>query len=57
MFNNSQSTLKMENGGIEILIKNPILLKYKVNPNIWSLGTNLLNFVEKIKAMNNQIII
>lgn len=29
---------------------------YKVNSNIWTSGTNILSFVEKIKTMNNQII-
>lgn len=56
-FNNTQDALTIENGGIGILIENPLSLKYKVNSNIWTSGTNLLNFVEKIKTMNNQIII
>lgn len=56
-FNNNQNILTIENSGIGILIENPLSLKYKVNSNIWASGTNLLNFVEKIKKMNNQIII
>lgn len=55
-FNNSQSTLTLENEGIGILIENPLLLKYKVSPNIWALGTTLPNFIEKIKIMNTLII-
>ena len=55
-FNNAQNTLTIENGGIGILIENPLSFKYKVNSNIWTSGTNILNFVEKIKTLNNQII-
>ena len=54
-FNNTQNILTVENGGIGILIENPLSLKYKVNSNVWTSGTNLLNFVEKIKMMNNQM--
>jgi cell fate (sporulation/competence/biofilm development) regulator YlbF (YheA/YmcA/DUF963 family) len=53
-FNNTQNALTIENGGIGILIENPLSLKYKVNSNIWASGSNLLSFVEKLKVMNNQ---
>ncbi len=54
MLNNSQNNLTKETDGIGILIENSLLIKYKVNPIIWTSGTNLITFVDKIKAMNNQ---